>query len=117
MVRRLSSWRLARRAGRNGDSRVRDRRGTPGGMPWAGQLDGGCCRAGSGGGAQARSEHLSGRLPAEGLAWSTVQRCRDGCELLGAVAGEVGASGEILAQQPVGVLVGAALPRAAWITE
>ena len=68
----------------------------------------GCCRR-SGPGAQVLAEHLGGCPPRERLARSTVQRRRDSCELLGAVAGEVGASGEILAQQPVGVLVRAAL--------
>src|SRR5947209_3258645 len=76
----------------------------------------GCCRR-SGRGAQVLGEHLGGCPPRECLARSTVQRRRDSCELLGAVAGEVGASGEILAQQPVGVLVGGTLPWASWITE
>src|SRR3954447_7396936 len=71
----------------------------------------------SGRGAQVLAEYLGGCLPTEGLSRSPVQRRRDSCQLLGAVAGEVGASGEVLAQQPVGVLVRAALPRAAWITE
>src|SRR5437764_126910 len=71
----------------------------------------------SGRGAQVLGEHLGGCPPRECLAWSTVQRRGDSCELLGAVAGEVGASGEILAQQPVGVLVGGALPGASWIAE
>src|SRR5213078_4226071 len=44
-------------------------------------------------------------------------RRRDSLEFLGDVPREVGASGEILAQQPVGVLVRPALPRASWITE
>src|SRR6187200_421421 len=98
---------------------ARDRQTPPGpGMPLSGRRCGARRRARrSGGGAQVLSEHLSGCLPREGLARPTVQRRRDGRELLGTVAGEVGASGEILAQQPVGVLVGGALPGAAWITE
>ena len=118
-VMRLSSWRRARRAGRNGDSRAR---------PLTPPRDQGChCLAGqarldAAGGDQAAALRYSvstsaGVFHAECLAGSTVQRRRDGCELLGAVAGEVGASREVLAQQPVGVLVGGALPRAAWITE
>jgi hypothetical protein len=41
----------------------------------------------------------------------------DGGEVVGAVPGEVGAFGEVLAQQPVGVLVGGALPRALRVAE
>jgi hypothetical protein len=41
----------------------------------------------------------------------------DGCEVVGAVPGEVGSFREVLAQQPVGVLVGAALPRALRVAE
>src|SRR2546421_105075 len=77
----------------------------------------GCCGRRSGRSAEVLGEHLSGCPPSECLAWSTVQRRRDGCEVLGTVAGEVCASGEVLAQQPVGVLVGGALPGASWITE
>ncbi len=115
-VMRLSSWRLARSAGRNGDSRAR-----PTGHPprtrdgrshsrWMQQ-------AGSGSGAQVLGQHLSGCLPPECLSRSTVQRRRDSSELLGAMTGEVGASREVLARQPIGVLVRGALPRAARIAE
>jgi hypothetical protein len=75
------------------------------------------CWGWSGGGAEVLGERLGGCPPRECLAWSTVERRRDRREVLGAVAGEVGASGEILVQQPVGVLVGGALPGAAWIAE
>src|SRR5205085_5226980 len=119
-VMRLSSRRLARRAGRSGDSRARSS-GQPlreRGMPQTGR-----CEArlrlpvDSGSGGEVLGEHLGGCPPRECLARSTVERRRDSCELVGAVAGEVGASGEILAQQPVGVLVGAAVPRDSWIAE
>ena len=60
---------------------------------------GGCCSQRSGGSAEVLGEHLGGCPPPERFAWSTVQRRRDGCELLGAVPREVGASGEILAQR------------------
>src|ERR1035441_5458980 len=117
-MRRLSSWRLARRAGRNGDSRARlsdPPRGAPG-MPLC-VACGGCCSQPSGRSAEVLGEHLGGCPPRECLARPTVQRRRDGCELLGTVAGEGGGSWGILAQQPLGVLVRAALPRASWITE
>ena len=45
-----------------------------------------------------------------GFAGSVVEFGGDVVEVLGAVHGQVGALGEVLAQQPVGVLVGAALP-------
>src|SRR6476660_7718711 len=112
---RLSSWRLARRAGRNGDSRAR-LSDTPGprGPVVVTRV---CCGRRLGRGGQALGERLSGCSPPECLARPTVQRRRDSVEFLGAVASEAGASGEVLAQQPVGVLVGPALPRASWITE
>ena len=46
-----------------------------------------------------------------------VERVRDGLEVLGGPAGQVGALGEVLAQQAVGVLVRAALPRAVRVGE
>ena len=79
-------------------------------------MGGGCCSRQSGR-TEVFGEHLGGCPPPEGLAGSTVQRRRDACWLLGTVTGEVGAFGEVLAQQPVGVLVGAALSRASRITE
>src|SRR5204862_709768 len=114
-----SSWRLARRAGRNGDSRAR-----PSGHP-RGTRDAavrqvtrvGCCSCGSRRGGQVLGQRLGGCLPSECLSRATVERRGDSRELVGAVAGEVGASWEVLAQQPVGVLVRAALPRTSWIAE
>src|SRR5271168_1128093 len=55
--------------------------------------------------------------PAERLAWSAVERGSDRLELLRGVSCEVCSSREVLAEQAVGVLVGAALPRALWVTE
>ena len=55
--------------------------------------------------------------PAEGLAGPCVQSMRDSAQLIGAVLVEIRALWRILAQQPVGVFVASALPRALWITE
>ena len=79
---RLSSRRLARRAGRSGDSRVPAVRGGPG--------SGGRRR-------QVLVEYFGGCFPAECLARPGVEGCGDGGEVVGAVAGEVRASGEVLA--------------------
>src|SRR6266545_4977261 len=62
-------------------------------------------------------EGLARCTPAEGLAWTAVECERDGGELVGAVSAEVGAPGEVLAQQAVGVLVAAALPGAVRVAE
>src|SRR5829696_9333909 len=62
-------------------------------------------------------EGFGGCLVAEGLAGAAVERGRDGVELGRGVLAEVGASREVLAQQAVGVLVGAALPRAVRVAE
>src|SRR5215211_7045045 len=62
-------------------------------------------------------EGLCWGSPAEGLAGSAVEGSSDGGEVAGAVLAEVGALGEILAQQAVGVLVGAPLPGAVRVTE
>ena len=62
-------------------------------------------------------EGFGGCLPAEGLAGSAVERGGDGFELVAVPAGEVGALREVLAQQAVGVLVGAALPGAVRVGE
>src|SRR5271166_5190274 len=53
---------------------------------------------------------LCGRIPIKRLAGPGVEGGRYGGNVLGAVRAEIGAFGEVLAQQPVGVLVGAALP-------
>src|SRR3954454_20180791 len=55
--------------------------------------------------------------PAQGLSRPAVEGDRHGCQVLGAVHAEVGALWKVLAQQPVGVLVRAALPRAVGIAE
>ena len=55
-------------------------------------------------------EGLGGGLPVEGFAGSGVERVSDGVEVVARVSGEVGAFGEVLAKEPVGVLVGASLP-------
>ncbi len=51
------------------------------------------------------------------LAWAMVELVGDGVEVGLVEHAEVGALGEVLPKQPVGVLVGAALPRAAWLAE
>src|SRR5712692_3026569 len=56
-------------------------------------------------------------LPAEGLAGPAIESGGDRVECAGAVARQVGPFREVLAQEAVGVLVRASLPRAAWITE
>ncbi len=55
-------------------------------------------------------EDSSGCVVAEGFAWSRVEFGGDRVELELRELREVGASGEVLAQESVGVLVGAALP-------
>src|SRR3954471_9672308 len=55
--------------------------------------------------------------PAQGLSRSAVEGDRHGCKVLGAVHAEVGALWKVLAQQPVGVLVRAALPGAVRVAE
>ena len=95
---RLSLRRRERSECRSGDSRVRAVVGS--------------CRAG-----EVVGEGLSRGAPAKRLSWSAVECVGDRGELLGRVPGEVGASGEVLAKEPVGVLVGAALPRALRIAE
>jgi hypothetical protein len=61
---------------------------------------------------------LLGRVgEGEALAWAVVEFVGDGVELRLADGAEVGALREVLAQQAVGVLVGAALPRGMGIAE
>lgn len=62
-------------------------------------------------------EEFGGALPAEAFARSGVELPGDGIELSLRETGQVGAFREILAQQAVGVLVDAALPRAVRIGE
>src|SRR5215212_5541498 len=57
-------------------------------------------------------ERLGRRSPAKGLARSGIERRGHGREVVRAVHAQVGALREVLPQQPVGVLVGAALPGA-----
>src|SRR5215208_347197 len=55
--------------------------------------------------------------PAERLARPAIEGNRHGCKVVGAVHAEIGALREVLAQQPVGVLIRAALPWAMRIAE
>src|ERR1022692_2313209 len=57
------------------------------------------------------AEGLGGGPPAEGLAGPGVELGGDGVQVSLAVPGQIGALGKVLAQQPIGVLVAAALPR------
>jgi hypothetical protein len=56
-------------------------------------------------------------FPVERLAWAAVEFGGDRVEVVAGVHGQVGALGEVLPQQAVGVLVGAALPRAGRVAE
>src|SRR3954453_21334467 len=56
-------------------------------------------------------ESLGWGLPLKGLAGPVVERVSDGLEVFGGPARQVGALGEVLAQQPVRVFVRRALPR------
>src|SRR4051794_18685682 len=60
---------------------------------------------------------LGGGSPSERLAGPAVERVGDGGKVVGAVSREVGALGEVLPEQAVGVLVGAALPGALRVAE
>ena len=62
-------------------------------------------------------EGLGWGLPSEDLPGACVDRCFDRSELLGVPARQVGALGEVLAQQAICVLVGAALPGAVGVSE
>ena len=64
----------------------------------------------SSGGCNGLVEFLGWSLPCEGLAWASVEFTCDCVEVVLGELGEVGAFGEVLAEQSVGVLVGAALP-------
>ena len=62
-------------------------------------------------------EHLSGRFVVQGFSGSFVELPGDVAELGLAEGGEIDAVGQVLAQEPVGVFVGAALPGAVRIAE
>ena len=62
-------------------------------------------------------EGLAGGLPAEGFTGSTVQSRGDGVQVVSGVSAEVGAFGEVLAEQAVGVLVGSTLPGTLGVAE
>ena len=62
-------------------------------------------------------EGLGGGLPAEGFAGSTVQSCGDSVQVAPGVSAEIGAFREVLAEQTVGVLVGATLPGTLGVAE
>ena len=55
---------------------------------------------------------FGGCFPAQRLAGSAIERCGNSREGVGTMRTEAGALGEVLAQQPVGVFIGAALPGA-----
>ena len=63
------------------------------------------------------SELLCGLEVIQGLSGSVVEFAGDGIEMLLGVHGEVRAFREVLAQETVSVLIGAALPRAVGISE
>src|ERR1700674_1872185 len=63
------------------------------------------------------SEGFGGSLPTQGLAWPAIELCGDEVEVVRPMHTEVGALGEVLAEQAVGVLVGASLPRACRVAE
>src|SRR3954452_22658765 len=62
-------------------------------------------------------QSLGRRSPAQGLSRPAVEGCSQRGKVVGAVPAEVGALREVLSQQPVCVLVRAALPRAVRVAE
>src|SRR4051794_15299038 len=62
-------------------------------------------------------ESFRRRFPTKGFSGPGVECKGHGLKVIGAMCAEIGALWKVLAQQPVGVLVGAALPRAVRITE
>ena len=62
-------------------------------------------------------EAFFGLVEPEAFAGSVVELCRDAVEVEVGVEAEVGALGEVLAQEAVGVLVAGALPRGVRVTE
>ncbi len=53
---------------------------------------------------------LGRRLPPERLAWSTIESGSYGSEVAHGVRAKIGSLGEVLPQQPIGVLIGPPLP-------
>src|SRR6266404_3440490 len=64
-----------------------------------------------------RGEQLSRAAETHGLAWSCVQLPRNGIQLHLSVSAQVSALGQLLSQQPIGVLVDPPLPRAVRVGE
>src|SRR5215207_278771 len=77
----------------------------------------GRCNTASVTGSKELVQSLGRGSPAQGLSRPAVEGDRHGCKVLGAVRAEVSALREVLAQQPVGVLVRAALPGAVRVAE
>jgi transposase InsO family protein len=85
-------------------------RGSQGGFKRSSQQDGAHLR-------QPLVKRFGGRFPTQRLSRPGIEGGRHGDEFLGAVRAEISAFRKVLAQQPVGVLVGATLPWAMWIAE
>jgi transposase len=62
-------------------------------------------------------KRLSRCFPTQRLSRSAIERGGDRRKRIGAMSAEIGAFRKVLAQQPVGVLIGATLPRALRIAE
>src|SRR5271170_6273797 len=62
-------------------------------------------------------EFTCGSFKVQSFSWALIETQGYLVEVGLGIAGQVGFSGEVLSQQPVGVFVGAALPRALRITE
>src|SRR5574337_329864 len=60
---------------------------------------------------------LNGLAPAQRHPGSAIEFVSHGIELLLGINTQIGAFGEVLAQQPVGVLIAASLPGAVWVAE
>jgi hypothetical protein len=62
-------------------------------------------------------EHFQGGVPRVSGARAVVHAVGNRVEFVLAEHAQVGALGQVLAQQSVGVLAGAALPRTVWVTK
>src|SRR3954452_13933973 len=61
---------------------------------------------------------MGGASPAESLAWAAIDAVLDGPQVVEREGAQIAALGEVLAEEPVGVLVRAAQPRAGgWCEE